>query len=120
MAKDYAKTAKMVNRLLTKFGGTGTLRVVTDGAYDPSTGSSSSSQTDKAVNAVVLNVEQSDLANTAVKFTDSKVYMSTLTAIPLPTTSDLFIWNSDTYSIVSVTDISPAGVSVMFELVVRK
>lgn len=124
MTFDYTKTASTVTRLIERFGASATLTTVTPGTYDPSTGSGTGDNTTaRTVRAAVFDFSgQQDgaqfLPGTMILAGDKQVYMAVPTVAPQ--SGDTFLWDSVTYQVVAVKKLAPAGVAVLYELLVRR
>lgn len=119
MSFDYAKSATSATRLFTKFGQSVTHTVYDAGAYDPATGSVSSS-TSAVTRVGVLfdfssNAERYVRGN-LVEVSDKKLLLDATTVVSL---EDLLTVNSKEYQVVSIGELNPAGTLVMYDLHVR-
>lgn len=123
----YGNLAATADRLITKFGAAATLRVRTAGAYDPATGQSAQTDTDYPIKAAVFDVRNEEIDGTLIKASDKRAYISTLPGVPVPSVGDLMIWQGVTYQFApngnsepAVKDLAPAGVSVLYEAILRR
>jgi hypothetical protein len=112
---DYAKTAATALKLLTKFGQPMT---VSKEVYDIDTGLLVSA-TDIIGMGVIFAISDgvSSMSNGLIKASDQQVLIGVQT-IPAPI--DRLTVGDKVYSIVDVKALEPAGVNVLYELIVRK
>lgn len=116
MSFDYPATAATATRLLQRFGAACTLKRQTPGAYNPATGTATSTYTDYATTAAVFDYAQRYIDGTLIKQGDKQAYCAPGVE---PVQGDRFTWNGATYTIVAVKPVSPAGVPVLFEAQLR-
>lgn len=116
MSFDYAKSAASALKLITKFGASSTLTKRAEGSYDPATGTSSITETNYTVYAVLLNYKanETNAQGSLVTAKDRKVIMQATTVTP--DVSDTITVNSTVYRIVEVKTLTPAGTAVLHEL----
>lgn len=121
MSFNYANTAATADRLIKRFGTGATLRrTLNDGAaYDPATATvTAPTVVDTPCSAVVIDYDQKMIDGTLIRVGDKRVYMSAV-GVGVPFAGDLFVWQSVTYSVMSVKLLAPSGVNVFYELQVR-
>lgn len=102
----------MSNKLLTlvnRFGKSVTLRAVTTGTYNVSTGSVTNTTSDTTVKAYFGNYTLEEMDGSSIVKGDRKVVVNTLdtsnVSITEPKVGDLIVGEDDTVSIVSVQKI---------------
>ncbi|RZL39230.1 MAG: hypothetical protein EOP35_04125 [Rubrivivax sp.] len=118
MAYDYAKTAATAQRLLTKFGAAGTLKSQTPGAYNPATGAAAITTFSQGCTAAVFDVEQKLVDGTNVLAGDKTAYVATVNvAAPVP--GHILTWQAKDYRVITVKTLAPAGMAVLYELLMR-
>jgi hypothetical protein len=112
---DYARARATAERLIAKFGMAGSIQRQTNTgpAYDPTV-----ITTDYPCTLVVLEYEDRQIDGTLIRSTDKLIYLSTEGLAITPTEADRVI-ASDTYSIVSLKPLSPAGTVLMWEIQAR-
>ena len=116
MSFDYAATAATAQRLLLRFGAVCTLRRVTAGAYDPATGSATTTVSELSTVAVVLDYPQRYVDGTLIKQGDKQAFLDRSYA---PAQGDELSWQGVTYQVVNYKAVSPAGVPVLYEAQLR-
>lgn len=114
---DYIKSAGTADRLIARFGKPTSIYRVTTGAYNPSTGSVTLTQTEQIANVVVLDFPQSFIDGTLIKQGDRKAYVTPFASEVLQ--GDKFAWDGQTMTVISAKKVAPAGQVVMYELQVR-
>jgi len=109
---------KLAGKSFNKLGGNVTIRKVTNGTYDTSSGEVSESNTDVVVKAIIENVNNNEV-NNLIQAQDKKVTVaaSDLTFVPSP--RDKVLINSVVFNIVSVLTNEQANTAITFELFVR-
>lgn len=119
MTFNYTTSSATALRLLTKFGQAVTLRKQTAGAYDPSTGTATITQSDTAGNAVMLEFSDGERyqAGTTIQEGDKKALLNAVAVTPAP--NDLLIVGSATWTVLGVKTLAPAGTVVLYELHLR-
>lgn len=120
---DYDKLAATALRLLTKHGQDITLRSTVQGAYDPTTGTSSITITDTTRKGAVFDynlvVYGNDLINnTLVQAGDKRLYLDANGVAPSLT--DQVIIGGVTWSVKNIKDLSPAGTVVLYDITIRR
>jgi hypothetical protein len=125
MTFDYTKPAATALKLLTKFGRSVTLRKQTAGAYDPATSGATVTNTDYTGTGALFDFNERILGTqfengTSVQMGDKYLLLASsgITVAPVP--NDLLIFGSDTWTVLNVKTIAPAGTAVLYELHLRK
>ncbi len=95
-----------------------TLRRITLGSYNTSTGEIAETASDSTIKGVFEEVRQREV-NGLVQADDRKCVISAASVSNIPTTKDKIIHNSVTYQVISVKTVSQAGVNLTYELVLR-
>lgn len=129
MADIYDRAYALAVRQLSprSAGGKGleaTLTVVTEGEYDPSTGTTPITTTNYAGSAFRDTYKKIEIDGSRVLADDVKFLVSPEmingSAMPQPTPQDTLTFDGTVYTIVSVTPWNYAGLSVGFEVQGRK
>lgn len=120
MTFDYAKTAASAERMLKKYGAAGTIsRAGAEGSPDPLTGVPQPSfETVQDIVGVVFPIDSKLVDGTTVLATDETAYISTV-GVWKPRSTDVLAINDQTYTVMDVKWLAPAGVAVLGELIVR-
>ena len=95
-----------------------TLRRITLGSYNTSTGEIAETASDVTIKGVFEEVRQREVSD-LIQADDRKCIISAASVSNIPTTKDKVIHNSITYQIITVKTISQAGVDLTYELILR-
>ena len=118
---DYVKLAETSKRLLEKFGKKRpiTIRKTVVGAYNPSTGSASSTVTDTIKHGVVLDFGKGATLErgNAILANDQRLLLEPSVDISV---TDKVIIDGVQWGVISVNDCNPAGVPLIYDLHIRK
>lgn len=120
---NYTNLKNTATNLIAKFGQVATFRKVTVGTYNTATGKVTNTTSDTSVKIVLLdyNMALKNKPDSLVKDNDRKVLMAASSIAVNPSTNDLIIIGSDTYTITSIPEIlNPGGTVLMYEFHVRK
>lgn len=119
---NYSKSAATALRLLTKFGRDATVRKVTEGTYDTSTGTVTNTTTDTTVKCVDLDF--SEKTNGTKYFTENVQandrYALLSAGVDSIDVSDLLIIGGVTWNVINVKTLAPAGTNILFTVHLRK
>ena len=115
----YDRAAATAIRLLDKYGQSATVTRVTEGQYDPSTGTVEQVEQAFPCMAVVVPYNIAQVDGALVQSTDMQAYVSPyITATPEPGDT-LTLANGKNYTIVRSSPLAPAGTVVLHQLQVR-
>lgn len=119
MSIDYTSIAGNALAALTGAGQNVTRRTYTTGAYDPATGIASSTTTDTTRKGVILDFGSGKTLErgTLIQVGDKRLLLDAEATV-LP--DDHFIIGGVEYSIVSIGEVNPAGICVLYDLHLRK
>lgn len=114
----YAGNALTAAKLITKYGRSITLRKYTIGTYDPATGANTTTTTDSTVTGVVFdfNAGQTMERGTLIQAGDKRIL---LPAAAAPSLQDHIVIATTEYTIVSIGETNPGGVSILFDIHAR-
>ena len=115
LATSLRKTA---SKLMVKFGGTATIRTVTPGAYNPTTGTVSQTTSDTAVRGVLEDVNIREV-NDLIQATDKRLLIAAADVTTAPTTADEVLISGTNYQVVRVTTIEQDNTAITHELILR-
>jgi hypothetical protein len=128
MSMDYTADAADVFAALQEAGMAMTLRKQTAGVYNPATGEyDTQTITDYTVQGLIKSQSLTNVGNVGQRFngqeiqTDDQFVMlaaSGLTAAPAP--GDLLIISGVAYSVKTLIPLQPGGVTLLYQLLVRK
>lgn len=114
---NYTASAATAARLLAKYGQAVTLRQVVQGAYDPATGTTSQTVTDVQRNGAVFDYGTGTVDGTLIQQGDKQLYMEPGV---VPSMQHRVIVGGVEYGIVTIKEINPAGVPILYELQLRQ
>lgn len=116
----YAKLAATALALLTKFGRDVTLTKVTEGAYDPATSAASVSNATSTLKGATFNFAegQTMFGNSVIQQGDKLLMLAAGGAVP--DTDDSVTIGGVIWKIVSVQEVNPAGVPVIYEAQIHR
>jgi hypothetical protein len=109
---------KVASKLMGKFGGVATIRTVTAGAYNPTTGTVSETTADTAVRGVLEDVNLREVDD-LIQATDKRLLIAAADVSAAPTTSDEVLISSTTYQVVRVITIEQDNTPITYELILR-
>ena len=106
------------SKLMAKFGGTATIRRVTTGAYNPTTGTISQASSDIAVRGVLQDVNLREV-NDLIQATDKRLLIAAADLTAPPTTADEVLISGTTYQVIRVDTIEQDNTAITYELILR-
>lgn len=109
---------KVASKLMSKFGGTATIRRVTPGAYNTTTGTVSETTTDTAVRGVLEDVNLREV-NDLIQATDKRLLIAAADISSAPTTADEVLIGGVTYQVIRVITIEQDNTPITYELILR-
>lgn len=122
----YQGLAATALKLITDKGQSVTWRRRTAGAYDPATASATVSVVESQCQGLILDYKERNLSGVAtdggslVQRGDRKLLLAAQGMPGIPQPEDTFVVGSDTWSVVLVKSVDPAGVALIYEVQVRK
>ena len=116
-AFDYARSKASADRLLTRFGQSGTLLKYTKSgpSYDPVI-----TWPPHACTFVVLDYANREVDGTRILATDKQVLLAKASLAIEPTTADKLLIGGVEHKLIAVKPISPGGTTILYELQVRR
>lgn len=119
MSFNYNQTASTASRLIQRFGASVGMSRTVPGAYNPANGApAAGTTTAQTVQAVVLDYPQKYVDGTLIRAGDRRALVSAV-GTTAPLAGDTFTWKSQALVVVSVKELGPAGVAVLYTLQVR-
>jgi hypothetical protein len=117
-AFNYARSQATADRLIKRFGQTGTLRrpTSTGPGYNPTAGEPE----DHSCTFVVEDYTNREIDGARILATDKKVLLSKVGLAIEPATSDKLVVAGAEHHIIRIAPLSPAGTVVFYELQVRR
>ena len=109
---------KVATKGLSKLGGNITIRQITNGSYNTTTGAVSESNSDTVVKGVIENINNSEV-NDQIQAQDKKITISAGDITFTPTPKDKVLVSSVVYKIISVATNEQNNTAITYELLVR-
>jgi hypothetical protein len=109
---------KVTSKLMTKFGGVVTIRSVTVGAYNASTGIATETTADTVVRGVMEDVNVREV-NDLVQSGDKRLTVAAADLTAAPSTADRVVVGAVTHQIIRVTTIEQDNTPITHELILR-
>jgi hypothetical protein len=110
---------KVASKLMAKFGGNVTIRIVTPGAYNTSTGAITESVADTGIKGVLEDVSVREV-NELVQASDKKLIIAALDLNgTTPDTSDRVVISAIVHQIIEVRTIEQNNEPITYELILR-
>ena len=109
---------KAASKTLNKLGGDVTIRQVTAGTYNTTTGAITESTSDTTIKGVLSNVSRSEV-NDLIESQDKILTISAGDLTFVPTTKDRVVISSVEFKIISISVNEQNNTPISFELVLR-
>ena len=109
---------KVASKLMAKFGGVATIRRVTTGAYNTTTGTVTETTTDTAVRGVLEDVSLREV-NDLIQADDKRLLIAAADIANAPTTADEVLIGGITYQVIRVITIEQDNTAITYELILR-
>mgnify|MGYP003343937832 CR=1 FL=1 len=109
---------KVASKLMAKFGGTATIRRVTAGAYNTTTGASTETTTDTTVRGVLEDVTRREV-NDLIQAGDKRLMIAAADVTQVPTTADRVIISNRSLQVIEVRTIEQDNTAITYELILR-
>jgi hypothetical protein len=121
-AFDYTRPQATALRLIQRFGQAAVLSRMTTSTYNPTTSKAVPSGVQENVQVVMLPYSTflTNVPGSTITQEDQKVYMAYGGNAGDPNPDDMLNIGGQTYTIMSVSRLAPAGVVVFYELQVRR
>lgn len=108
----------IATKLMAKFGGSVTIRRVTTGVYNPTTGTSSEFITDAMLRGVLQDVNLREV-NDLIQAGDKRLLIAAADIVFTPTTADRVIIEGRTLQVIQVQTIEQDNTAITYELILR-
>jgi len=116
---DYAASAKKAAAMIEKSGVAMILRVVTEGAYVPGSGTPAQTTIDYPVFGVLTNYKSGQVDGTLVQVGDMQVIVGGPLS-PRPEAGNLLHISGELWGIVAVQRVAPDGTDIIYKVQIRK
>ena len=108
----------VASKLMAKFGGVVTIRTITTGTYNTTTGAITETNSDTVVRGVLEDVNAREV-NELVQAGDKKLLVAAADLTAAPTTVDKVLISSVVHQIIRVTTIEQDNTAITYELILR-
>ena len=109
---------KVASKVITKFGGEVTIRRITVGAYNTSTGTAAETTSDTVVRGVLEDVNVREV-NDLIQSGDKRLTVAAADVAAVPSTADRVLIGGVTHQIIRVTTIEQDNTAITHELILR-
>jgi len=109
---------KVASKLMAKFGGVATIRRVTLGAYNTTTGTAAETTTDTTVRGVLEDVNLREV-NDLIQAGDKRLLIAAADLANAPTPADRVIIAGRTLQVIQVRTIEQDNEPITYELILR-
>ena len=109
---------KVASKLMAKFGGEATIRRVTLGAYNATTGTAAETTTDTAVRGVLQDVNLREV-NDLIQAGDKRLLIAAADLTNAPTNADRVIIANIAHQVIQVQTIEQDNTAITYELILR-
>ena len=109
---------KVASKLMAKFGGTATIRRITVGAYNASTGTAAETTSDTVLRGVLEDVSVREV-NDLIQSGDKRLTVAAADVAAVPVTADRVLIGGVTHQVIRVTTIEQDNTAITHELILR-
>jgi len=109
---------KVASKLMAKFGGVATLRRITPGVYNPTTGTATEVIADTAIRGVLEDVNLREVSG-LVQAGDKRLTIAAADLASAPTVADRVLITGVTHQVISIKTIEQDNRPITYELILR-
>ena len=109
---------KVASKVITKFGGEVTIRRITVGAYNTSTGTAAETTSDTVLRGVLEDVSVREV-NDLIQSGDKRITVAAADVAAVPSTADRVLIGGVTHQIIRVTTVEQDNEPITHELILR-
>ena len=109
---------KAAGKVLSSVGGDVTIRRITPGTYNTTTGTVGETVSDTTVKGFVEAINASEV-NEQIQSDDRRVTIAASSVTNVPTTADRVVINSVSYQIIRIETVEQANTAITYQLVLR-
>jgi hypothetical protein len=114
-----AKSLESVaGKVINKFGGDVTIRYVSAGSYNTTSGTTTETTTDTAIKGVVEGVSSTEV-DELIKKTDKRLTVAATDLATVPAPKDRVVIDSVEFQIITVNTLEQEGTAITYELILR-
>jgi hypothetical protein len=112
------KVANVASSLIDKFGADVTVRFVTAGTYNTTTGTVTESTSDTTIKGLIEGVTSTEVDD-LIKRTDKRLTVAANDLATVPAPKDRVVISSVEYQIITVNTQEQEGTAITYELILR-
>jgi hypothetical protein len=109
---------KVASKVVSKFGGDVTVRIVTGGSYNTTTGAITESESDSTVKGVLSDVSLREV-NELIQAGDKRLLIAAAAVSTAPKTKDRVVISSVVHQVIQVNVTEQANTAIVYELILR-
>jgi hypothetical protein len=109
---------KVASKVMVKFGGEATIRRITVGAYNTSTGTAAETTSDTVLRGVLEDVSVREV-NDLIQSGDKRLTVAAADVAAVPVTADRVLIGGITHQVIRVTTIEQDNTAITHELILR-
>ena len=109
---------KVASKLMLKFGGEATIRRITVGAYNATTGTAAETTSDTVLSGVLGDVSVRGV-NDLIQSGDKRLTVAAADVATVPSTADRVLIGGITHQVIRVTTIEQDNTAITHELILR-
>jgi hypothetical protein len=109
---------KVASKVVSKFGGDVTVRIVTGGSYNTTTGAITESESDSTVKGVLSDVSLREV-NELIQAGDKRLLIAAAAVGTAPETKDRVVISSVVHQVIQVNITEQANTAIVYELILR-
>ena len=109
---------KVANKVVSKFGGDVTVRIVTGGGYNTTTGAITETESDTTVKGVLSDVSLKEV-NELIQAGDKRLLIAAAAVTTAPETKDRIVISNVVHQVIQVNVTEQANTAIVYELILR-
>jgi hypothetical protein len=109
---------KVASKVVSKFGGDVTVRIVTGGSYNTTTGAITESESDSTVKGVLSDISLKEV-NELIQAGDKRLLIAAAAVGTAPETKDRVVISSVVHQVIQVNITEQANTAIVYELILR-
>ena len=109
---------KVASKVVSKFGGDVTVRIVTGGSYNTTTGAITESESNSTVKGVLSDISLKEV-NELIQAGDKRLLIAAAAVSTAPETKDRVVISSVVHQVIQVNITEQANTAIVYELILR-
>jgi hypothetical protein len=109
---------KVASKVIAKFGGEVTIRRITVGAYNATTGTAAETTSDTVLSGVLEDVSVREV-NDLIQSGDKRLTVAAADVAAVPSTADRVLISGVTHQVIRVTTVEQDNEPITYELILR-